>query len=555
MDTTQNLAGDLGRIPYVVLAGYLVILLALGWLGYRRSKTEEEDYYLAGRRQGWVVSSLTIMATFFSSFALLGAPGMVYKEGVVFALFSLNVPFSGLCVYLLGARIWRAGREKRYVTPADMISDYYTSKVCLRLLVALTGFLYAIPYVMMQIKAGGEVSAVLFPETDRAFEIGAVLLAAITTLYIMIGGMRSVAWTDVLQGILLMGGMFLGGIAMVSYFGGLSQFGQKISQLPPESLSLPGTTGSWPWSMIFTVCLLASTGSMVQPAQWMRYYAARDTATLRRGAVIFAVVLTACFILGIMLVGLGGQVLYPLEHTPDGVEAHAQVGAYDRILLVVLREQLPEMLPRLGMVLAALVIVAVMASSMSTADSNLHALSAVVVRDVYDRYVRPQSSEHERVWVGRIVIVIASAASLFFVIQGELARRADTPYQFMEMIALLGLTAIAFSAQLLPIAVDMLFLRRGSRAGAAWGLAAGLLGALVFGRLFDPLVQLIQSPQALVQLHGWAAGCQSAFPMHASAWGLMLNAPVFALVSLVTAKVPEAHKGDFARMICGTGSS
>ena len=59
----------------VVMIGYLILLLVLGYVGYRKSEVTEEDYYLAGRNQGWIVSSLTIMATFFSSFALLGAPG------------------------------------------------------------------------------------------------------------------------------------------------------------------------------------------------------------------------------------------------------------------------------------------------------------------------------------------------------------------------------------------------------------------------------------------------------------------------------------------------
>ncbi len=75
------LAGDvdrLGNVPYYVLGGYLVLLLFLGLFGWLKSQNTEEDYYLAGRGQGWLVSSLTIMATFFSSWALLGAPGKVY---------------------------------------------------------------------------------------------------------------------------------------------------------------------------------------------------------------------------------------------------------------------------------------------------------------------------------------------------------------------------------------------------------------------------------------------------------------------------------------------
>ena len=63
-------------------------------------------------------------ATFFSSFALLGAPGMVYRDGVVFALFSLNVPVAGVAIYLLGDRIRKIGRQHGYITPADMISAH-----------------------------------------------------------------------------------------------------------------------------------------------------------------------------------------------------------------------------------------------------------------------------------------------------------------------------------------------------------------------------------------------------------------------------------------------
>ncbi|MBT6147450.1 MAG: hypothetical protein HOH74_18580, partial [Gemmatimonadetes bacterium] len=269
-------SGDLGNTPYVILGLYLTLLLVLGVVGYRKRLGEsEEDYFLAGRGQGWVVSSLTIMATFFSSFALLGAPGMVYRDGVVFALFSLNVPVAGVAIYLLGARIRRIGRQHGYLTPADMIADHYQSPVSLRLLVALVGLLYAIPYVVIQIQAGGILSQQLFPGRD-AFETGACLLAAITMVYVAVGGMRSVAWTDVLQGGLLVAGMLLAGIAVVNVLGGPGPFFAAVAKLPPKSLSAPGTTGRWTPELLFTASLFASLGSMIQPAQWMRFYAARS---------------------------------------------------------------------------------------------------------------------------------------------------------------------------------------------------------------------------------------------------------------------------------------
>ena len=116
---------------------------------------------------------------------------------------------------------------------------------------------------------------------------------------------------------------------------------------------------------------------MIQPAQWMRFYAARSADVLRRSALIFAAVLTLCFFFGVMLVGLGGQVLYPLTDahgsylidTAGKVLPHPAVGQtageFDQILVVVLKNHLPDLLGSFGAVLAALVLVAIMAAAVS----------------------------------------------------------------------------------------------------------------------------------------------------------------------------------------------
>ncbi|MEO0447390.1 MAG: sodium:solute symporter family protein, partial [Verrucomicrobiota bacterium] len=430
-----------GLMAMTVIGAYLVLLLILGWLGHRASRSGEEDYYLAGRKQSWLVSTLTIMATFLSSFALLGAPGMVYREGVVFALVSLNIPVAGFCIYLFGRRIWKAGSKGGFVTPADMICAHYGNSVALRLLVALTGVLFVLPYVIMQIKAGGDLAAVLFRGNHRAYEFGAVFLALITAIYIMIGGMRSVAWTDAIQCVLLVGGMLLAGIAMTVALGGPLGFAQAVSELPASSLTIPGNTGQWTIPFLFSVCLLMPIGGILQPAQWMRFYSAKNPETLRRSGLIFIVILTGCFLFGIMPVGLGGQVQYPLLFTEAGVAPAKEVGSYDQILVVAAQEQLPLLFgATLGALVATLLIVATMAASMSTADSNLHALSAVVTRDLYGALLRSSASESERLWVGRATILLTTGLALLVVIMGS--RPESSLGGFLQMIVGLALFAV-----------------------------------------------------------------------------------------------------------------
>ncbi len=544
---------DLGLLPHFCLAGYLLFLLGIGILGVRKSRSGEEDYYLAGRGQGWLVSSLTIMATFFSSAAMLGAPGAVYKEGVVFALFALNVPLSGAAIYVLGNRIRKLGHTHGHVTPADLICKHYGRSVALRCLVALIGFLYAVPYVVIQIQAGGIISERLFAG-EHAFEIGACLLSLVTMLYIMIGGRRSGAWTDALQGALLMIVMLLAGLAAVAALGGPSAFFEKVNDLPHTSLSVPGTTGSFTPEKMFTLCIFGALGSMIQPAQWMRFYAAKSAKALRRSAVIFALGLTACFLFGVMLVGLGGQVLYPLaKSNTDGVfeyrlqqdtntvaatEAdlakrlangakplpHPDVGTgsrdFDQIMVVVLKRHLPELLGPAGLLLGTLIIIAIMAAAMSTADSNLHAMSAVLTRDIYGGVLRPGASERSRLRVGRGVIAAATVLSLGMVF----VSRSSESFDPIGMIMPMSILAIAFSSQLLPVTIDVLFLKRGSRQGAIAGIIAGMLVVL----MFSPLPAIITgSDSAVVSL--FARLKQLA---DIGFCGVVVNVTVFALVSL-----------------------
>jgi SSS family solute:Na+ symporter len=454
---------------------------------------------------------------------------MVYRDGVVFALFSLNVPLAGAAVYILGSRIRSIGRKHGYLTPGEMIAAHYKSPVALRLLVALIGVLYTLPYVVIQIQAGGILSQQMFPGAD-AFETGAVLLAIVTMLYIMIGGMRSVAWTDVVQGLLLVGGMLLGGIAVVAILGGPVSFFKALAKLPPKSLSIPGTAGYWQPEMLFTASVFASIGSMIQPAQWMRFYAARSNQVLRRSALIFAVVLTTCFFFGVMLVGLGGQVLYPLVDASGDyrmTEAgrllpHPSVGdapnQFDQILVVVLKNHLPELLGPLGALLAALILVAIMAAAMSTADSNLHALSALLTHDIYQPFIRPKATPNERAWVGRALIAIVTIAALALVI---LARRsADNP---LGMIVILGLLAIAFSTQLLPLTIDMLFVDKGTRAGAVAGLIVGVTIIFFLSPFFPMLAgtsfkDLIAAMKKMIDTGAWGLAGNTLTFILVSAW-------------------------------------
>jgi SSS family solute:Na+ symporter len=162
------------------------------------------------------------------------------------------------------------------------------------------------------------------------------------------------------------------------------------------------------------------------------------------------------------------------------------------------------------------VLVAIMAAAMSTADSNLHALSALITHDVYDQFIRPEASQQQRTWVGRGLIVAVTVLALLLVI---IARRSDS--NPLGMIVILGLLAIAFSTQLLPMTVDMLYLRRGTRQGAIAGLIAGLM--TIF--LLSPFWSMIAGAA-----FGGVLGSMKKM-IDIGAWGLLFNTGLFVAIS------------------------
>ncbi|MFC2076937.1 sodium:solute symporter [candidate division KSB1 bacterium] len=461
-------------IPFIVLIIYGGVLVFNGYMGWRFSQAKMVDYFLAGRTQGWIVNSLTLMATFFSSFAILGASGMLYRHGIGFVLFSLNVPIAGALIYIFGRPLWRLGKRFDFVTPGDLMAHFFKSDV-LRILYVLVGLVYVIPYIVIQIKAGGYIFSVITGGIV-SFNQGAYILSGVAVVYIIAGGLRSVAWNDVFNGALLLMGMIAGGVVTIVALGGIKKLFTSALAVNPDFLTVPGPEGYWAIPMLFTYILVGSLGTMVAPAQWMRYYAARSPDVLRRSAIVFSTLLTCGYLFGVSFVGLGGRVLLP-EIDPDAV------------FLQVITTYLP-------LAFASTVAIAIIAAALSTANANLHALSAILTRDIYTRFIRRGASDKEGIFVGRIIIFMATIVALWLALT------------MPGMIVPIGFISMAATMQLLPPVAALLWWPRVTKAGAITGILAGLI--VLFIARSSPL------------------------GIHFGFWGVMVNATVMMLVSLLT---------------------
>ena len=457
--------------PWVVatslIFAYLLFTLALGVVANRRMSGDLEDFLLYGRKAGFVVLYLTVVATYHSAFAFLGSGGFFYTHGIGFWDAGTWTILVGAITYVLGSRIWALGKRFGYVTPADLMADFYESDA-VRIVVAVVSVLFTILYIQVQAQGLGYILAVA--SGDRIpFEVGTLILLVVAASYLALGGLRAVYWTDVVQGIWMYAAVWIGSLVLTyKLFGGPLALWRRVAAERPDLLTLPGPEGYFGPGMWFGMTIALSFGIVLQPHIMIRYYTATSGRVIKWLGATTPIYLMTLYIPA-ALVGLGGALVMPGLERPD------------RIFPLMLIEHAPPLLT--GLVLAGAT-----AAAMSTLDSILHSNMTVLTRDVYQRYIRPEATDRHYVWVGRALIV------LLLVVAYVLSVRT---YAFLVTLVMLSGSG---ALQLLPgiLGVCIPGKRLTTRTGVLAGIGVGL--ATLY-------VMLFVTPNWLGVYHGvWALG-------------------------------------------------
>jgi SSS family solute:Na+ symporter len=183
-------------IPYLVIFAYLLCTLIIGIIGYKSQQNTPEDYFLANRNIGPIVLFFTLIATNFSAFTFLGFSGAGYRTGIsYYAMISLGTAFVSITFYLIGYKVWLLGKEHQLITPSELIENRLPNKP-LKLLFLAVMVIFTIPYLTLQPIGGGYILEGL-TNGQIPYFIGATFLTSIIVVYVFIGGMKSVALTDV----------------------------------------------------------------------------------------------------------------------------------------------------------------------------------------------------------------------------------------------------------------------------------------------------------------------------------------------------------------------
>lgn len=419
---------------------YLAATLTIGWYGYVRTGATPSEYFLAGGTLGRVVFPLTMFATLMSAFIFLGSAGWGYRHGLGWVALIGVEAVAGIPLALIGLRVWRVGRERGFLTPTELIGAAYDSDA-VKLAVLVTQFVWAIPYLAIQAMGGG----LLFESiTDGAitFTQGAILITVVTGIYLTLGGLRSVAWSDVLQGtavvVLLAGGIgYL--IPAIDPAAATRTLAAETDLLTPAGEVGLFTPGVW-----LSFLLMNTMAIVAYPQMFQRFLAAEDERAFRSLLVWWPVMVVVAAVVPVLL-GVWGAAAMPGLDDPDAIlpallSAHAPTWIYGVVM---------------GGALAAM---------MSTADSLVLTLSSIVSRDLYRAHVDADASAVRETWVGRAAAVVLLVGGLLIALvqQGTII---DLAIYFIQGNALL-----------LPAFLAALYWRRAS----AWGALASVVGGQAY---------------------------------------------------------------------------
>ena len=470
------------QIILIIVAIYCAVVIAVGVFTRGKGQTTLQDYFVGNRSLGAFVAFFTYVATFHSSFAFIGAAGQMYSSGIKFFATFTSCVVSPLMIYIIGRPTWYLGKKYNYMTQGELVGDYYESKG-LRYLVAIVSLIFLVPYLQSQIAAGGIIFETI-TEGRVSYLMGCVILYAVIISYILLGGFKAVAWTDTVQGILMIVMIWIaGGVVLMKTTGSMdwSTLMRTVATDFSDRVLIPAEY--WPTYMTSFISLF---GISIYPPSFQRFFAVKNPKTLKWLSVTTPIYLIF-FYVPIMIIAFSGVV-----HMP-GLEKADQV--------------VPMMLTQYASpILVGLVMAGALAATMSSTDSQLHSASSIFTVDLY-KGMRPQASDKKALFAGKSFIVVISALALIL-----------SQYT-SDLITTIVTIALGGCLQVLPSLIGALFWKGASKAGAISGLVVG-----VFVVILTQYVPAIKTP----------LGLSSGF------WGLICNLLVFFLVSKVTPKPSDA---------------
>ncbi len=424
----------MGSTFVLVLVLYFSCVLGIGIWGYRKTRTEV-DFLAAGRTIGPIVGGAVLAATQISAGTFVGTLGRHYSTGIAFFYI-----WGGVWAGWLISALFVAPKLRRLgaLTVPDYVAARFGSEVARILSAFLIIISYTI-YLVAQYQASGEIAQAVFGVPAW---VGMALIIASTSIYTILGGVRSSSYIEFLQTLIMVAGLIFAVPILLYYSGGPFVAWNYLSELDPR---LTGFFYNWKELIAFGLAFGLSIAAA--PYEMTRFYSMRDERTVRKAiavSIFFQAVIGSC----VMILGLLMRQLFP------NLESADQASSVMAFLV-------------LSPLTGALLLVAMISAIMSTCNSILLVTGAGFAHDVYKR-LRPHASQLRLININRITIFVLSLIPAYFALQ-----RLDD----VQAIVVAQAKFIA-SFFFVPVVIGLNW-KRGTAAGAIAAMLGGFAACLV----------------------------------------------------------------------------
>ncbi|MCX7820677.1 MAG: sodium:solute symporter family protein [Brevinematales bacterium] len=519
-------------IMIIVVIIYLIITAFLGYLGFKQTK-DSTDYLLAGRKTHPVIMAISYGSTFISTSAIIGfgAAASIYGFGILWLVF-MNI-FVGIFIAFafFGIRTRKMGHNLDAHTFPEFIGKRFDSKF-LQWGSGLLIFFF-MPLYTASVIIGG--SQFLSQSLSISYEVALLFFVAIVSVYVIMGGLKGVMYTDAFQGAIMFIGMLILIIFTYSKLGGIINAHKSLSSLAPEAIKIWGSLGhqgwtkmpvfnsiQW-WQLVSSIIMGVGIGVLAQPQLVVRFMTVKSGHEINRanliGGIFILVITGSAYIVG----SLTNVYFY---NTMGKISFLAVDKKTDNIIPLYISNAMPDWF-------TAIFMITLLAAAMSTLSSQFHTMGSAFGRDFLEKGLNIKAKNS--------LLVTKLSMSFAIILSALLAYYLPHFFEKGSTIIAIG-TSLFFglcASVFLPIYIGAVFSKRITKAGAISCFVSGLVASLIWMLFFHiKESKAIGLCFALFKVDSLAksAVVQNIDPLFI---GLPISTLFTIIVSIFTKKVPE----------------
>ena len=432
---------------WIAILLYFALVIGVGVYFFFRDRHQEgeKEYFLGGRSMGGWVAALSAGASDMSAWVLMGLPGSIYLYGIGKVWISVGLLIGTVCAW-----IFVAPRLRRYsirandsITIPQFLTNRFLSKN--KGLQIISAIVFVVVYCIYSASSISACGTLFNTVTGMSAKTAMIIATAIILVYVFLGGFNAVCWTDFFQGMLMLAALMLTPILALFVMKG-ADFVAPVMAVP-ENYFNPLSGGGFNWKSVSDILsgLGWGLGYFGMPHILVRYLSIKSEHEMRKSQIIgcswIVLILAMSAVVGL----IGRQFLGEIDNE-------------NLVFVHMVRRLFPAFIS--GVLLSA-----ILAAAMSTADSQLLASSSAFASDIYKPVIRKDATDHEMQWAGRVIVMLISVVAFFI---------AASP-NCGGIMALVECAWAGFGSAFGPVILLSLYWRRLTYSGAIAGVCVGFV--------------------------------------------------------------------------------